>query len=141
MAQESPQRSASLAELRIKRGSGTEYAYGAATLQRLDYWPGSSRQAPLVVFVHGGGWKQGDKKMMHGSAKLSHWQEQGYAVVSLNYRLVPDATVEQQAADKASHYRGLIGKGSLEARLERLTELRRAEPIIEPWTYAGKSGE
>lgn len=102
MAQESPQRSASLAELRVKRGSGTEYAYGAATLQRLDYWPGRSRQAPLVVFVHGGGWKQGDKKMMHGSAKLSHWQEQGYAVASLNYRLVPEATVEQQAADVAN---------------------------------------
>jgi arylformamidase len=81
---------------------GTEYAYGTGTLQRLDYWAGRDRKAPLVVFVHGGGWKRGDKKMMRGSAKLEHWQAQGNAVASLNYRLVPDATVEQQAADVAA---------------------------------------
>lgn len=77
-------------------------AYGAEDLQRLDYWPGAGPDAPLVVFVHGGGWKRGDKDMMQGSAKLEHWQEQGYAVASINYRLVPDNTVEQQAADVAS---------------------------------------
>lgn len=81
---------------------GTEYAYGDDRLQRLDYWAGKTRKAPLVVFVHGGGWKRGDKKMMQGSAKLAHWQAQGYAVASVNYRLVPAATVEQQAADVAS---------------------------------------
>jgi arylformamidase len=78
-------------------------SYGPDKLQQLDYYPaaGSSR-APLVVFVHGGGWKRGDKAMMRGSDKLSHWRAQGYAVASLNYRLVPDATVEDQASDVAS---------------------------------------
>lgn len=83
-------------------GGSRELAYGTAPLQRLDYWSAGRRDAPLVVFVHGGGWKRGDKSMMKGSAKLSHWREQGYAVASLNYRLVPDATVEQQAADVAA---------------------------------------
>jgi len=55
-----------------------------------------------VVFVHGGGWKRGDKRMMDGSDKLEHWRTNGYAVASLNYRLVPEATVEQQAADVAA---------------------------------------
>ena len=77
-------------------------AYGRDPLQTLDYWPGRAANAPLVVFVHGGGWKRGDKRMMHGSDKLRHWQAQGYAVASLNYRLVPEATVEQQAQDVAS---------------------------------------
>ncbi|WP_336926468.1 alpha/beta hydrolase [Alteraurantiacibacter palmitatis] len=77
-------------------------AYGTDRLQQLDYWAGASRNAPLVIFVHGGGWQRGDKRMMLGSAKLRHWQAAGYAVASLNYRLVPDATVEQQAADVAS---------------------------------------
>ena len=77
-------------------------AYGSERLQRLDFWAGASRNAPLVIFVHGGGWQRGDKRMMQGSAKLSHWQAAGYAVASLNYRLVPDATVEQQTADVAS---------------------------------------
>lgn len=77
-------------------------SYGRDPLQTLDYWPGRSANAPLVVFVHGGGWKRGDKRMMQGSDKLRHWQAQGYAVASLNYRLVPKATVEQQAADIAA---------------------------------------
>lgn len=77
-------------------------AYGKAPLQQLDYWPGAVADAPLVIFVHGGGWKRGDKSMMRGSAKLAHWQAQGYAVASINYRLVPDATVEQQGADVAA---------------------------------------
>ena len=85
-----------------RRGNApTELAYGTDTLQKLDVWSGSVRGAPLVVFVHGGGWKRGDKSMMKGSAKLSHWQARGYAVASVNYRLVPDATVEQQAQDVA----------------------------------------
>jgi acetyl esterase/lipase len=77
-------------------------AYGTDPLQALDYWPGRTARAPLVVFVHGGGWSRGDKRMMQGSDKLRHWQAQGYAVASLNYRLVPEATVEQQAGDVAA---------------------------------------
>lgn len=77
-------------------------SYGADGLQAVDYWAGPSRDAPLVIFVHGGGWSRGDKRMMDGSDKLSHWRAQGYAVASVNYRLVPEATVEQQAADVAA---------------------------------------
>jgi len=88
-------------DLAAREVGGTEHAYGKASLQKLDYWAGARADAPLVIFVHGGGWKRGDKRMMNGSAKLEHWQAQGYAVASLNYRLVPDATVEQQAQDVA----------------------------------------
>jgi arylformamidase len=81
-------------------------AYGPGPLQQLDYWATSRATtpagAPLVVFIHGGGWKRGDKQMMDGSAKLRHWQALGYAVASVNYRLVPDVRVEDQAADIAA---------------------------------------
>lgn len=93
---------ASAAQGRRAEAGMQTLAYGSDRLQRLDYWAGASRNAPLVIFVHGGGWKRGDKRMMHDSAKFSHWQAAGYAVASLNYRLVPEATVEQQAADVAS---------------------------------------
>lgn len=79
-----------------------EYAYGNNDLQKLDFWKAQSANAPLVVFVHGGGWKRGDKDNATGSSKAPHYLEQGYAFASINYRLVPDATVEQQAADVAS---------------------------------------
>ncbi|MEB3334881.1 MAG: iron-sulfur cluster biosynthesis transcriptional regulator SufR [Cyanobacteriota bacterium] len=38
--------------------------------------------------------------------------------------------MEQQAEEKARHYRQQIGSGTLEVRLERLTELRRAEGYV-----------
>lgn len=90
------------AELTAGRNGRQEFAYGSAPLQKADFWAGKTRNAPLVLFVHGGGWKRGDKSMMVGSAKLGHWQEAGYAVASANYRLVPDSTVEEQAADIAA---------------------------------------
>lgn len=78
-----------------------EIAYGEDELQRIDFWPGAGRKSPLVIFVHGGGWRRGDKQMMTGSAKLVSWQAKGYAVASVGYRLVPQAKVEQQAQDVA----------------------------------------
>ncbi|MEP6786336.1 MAG: alpha/beta hydrolase [Sphingomonadales bacterium] len=79
----------------------TEYAYGAAPLQKLDFFPAKAAKAPVLVFVHGGGWKRGDKGNATGRDLAPHYVAQGYAVASINYRLVPDATVEQQAADVA----------------------------------------
>jgi arylformamidase len=81
---------------------GTEYSYGSNSLQKLDFWPARGGSAPLVVFVHGGGWKRGDMDNATGKHKPPHYNGLGYAFASINYRLVPDATVEQQAADVAS---------------------------------------
>lgn len=77
-------------------------AYGTADLQKVAYWPGANAHSPLVVFVHGGGWKRGDMAMMDGSAKLTDWHWHGYAVASVDYRLVPQATVEDEAGDVAA---------------------------------------
>lgn len=77
-------------------------SYGSDELQAALYWPGQSENAPLVVFVHGGGWSRGDMSTALADATIAHWQSQGYAVTSINYRLVPDATVEQQASDVAA---------------------------------------
>jgi arylformamidase len=79
-----------------------EYSYGTEPLQKLDYFAANDKTAPLVVFVHGGGWKRGDKDNATGAEKASHYVSEGYGFASINYRLVPGATVEQQAADVAS---------------------------------------
>lgn len=78
-----------------------ELSYGPDPMQTIDVWPSGAVNPELVVFVHGGGRSRGDKDMMRGSDKLRHWQEEVFAVASLNYRLVPEATVEQQAEDVA----------------------------------------
>ncbi len=85
-------------------------AYGADKQQELDFWPaqGGKGAAPLVVFVHGGGWKRGSKDNATGPWKAPHYSGAGYAYAAINYRLVPDATVEQQAADVAASLKYLI---------------------------------
>mgnify|MGYP000861744708 CR=1 FL=1 len=85
-------------------------AYGQHRLQELDFYPpaNGNRRAPLIVFVHGGGWKRGSKDNADGNWKAPHYTASGYAYASINYRLVPDATVEQQGADVAAAVRYLI---------------------------------
>ena len=81
-----------------------EYAYGSDALQKLDFYKAKnvSGAAPLLIFVHGGGWKRGDKRNATGSDKVTHYTGLGYHMASINYRLVPAATVEQQGADVAA---------------------------------------
>ena len=79
-----------------------ELAYGADLKQRLDLLvPPGAKRAPLLLFVHGGGWSISDKRTGAG-VKAAHFTAQGWGFASANYRLVPQATVEQQAADIAS---------------------------------------
>lgn len=78
-----------------------EMAYGADPLQKLDVWKPEKPGSPLVVFVHGGAWKFGDKRGSVG-AKSVHFIDRGYGFASVNYRLVPSATVAQQAEDVAA---------------------------------------
>jgi acetyl esterase/lipase len=79
-----------------------EHAYGADPKQRLDLVkPAGVSKAPALLFVHGGGWAIGDKA--HAAGDKAKWaNSKGWAFASANYRLVPQATVESQAADIAS---------------------------------------
>jgi acetyl esterase/lipase len=78
-----------------------ELSYGSDPLQRLDLVaPPGNQRPPLVLFVHGGGWSIGDKRGAE-AAKAEHFLGRGLAFASVNYRLVPKASVEEQAADIA----------------------------------------
>jgi acetyl esterase/lipase len=86
-------------------------AYGKDPLQTLDLWvPAGATKAPLVLFVHGGGWTRGSKSNALGRALPGHMLEQGYAFASIDYRLVPAATVEQQAADVAAALAAVLAR-------------------------------
>lgn len=79
-------------------------AYGSDAAQKLDlYLPEAARPArgyPIVVYVHGGGWSKGSKEMVQ--QKPDFFNAQGWAFASVGYRLLPQAPVEQQAADVAA---------------------------------------
>jgi acetyl esterase/lipase len=85
-------------------------SYGSAEDQVYDVWRAEtgSGAAPLVVFVHGGGWTNGSKDSASGPYKATHYPQQGYAYASINYRLVPEATVEDEARDVAAAVASLI---------------------------------
>jgi acetyl esterase/lipase len=72
--------------------------YGPGPDEMLDFYGSSQAPAPLVVFVHGGGWAKGDKK---GGWRLAEaLRGQGYAVASINYRLLgTGATIRDQALE------------------------------------------
>jgi acetyl esterase/lipase len=78
-------------------------AYGRDPKQRFDvYVPAGAARAPVIFLVHGGGWRTGDKA---GRAvvenKVAHWSRDGVIVISVNYRLLPDADPLEQARDVA----------------------------------------
>lgn len=77
-------------------------SYGNDARQAIDFYRAKGADpAPLILFIHGGGWSLGDKRQASGG-KPEHFTSEDYAFASINYRLVPQATVEQQAADVAS---------------------------------------
>ena len=97
-----------------RRAPGAQtLSYGSDPAQVLDLWvPKGAKGAPLVLYVHGGGWKRGSKDTAMGNALPGHLVGQGYAFASINYRLVPEATVEQQASDVAQALAFVLGKAA-----------------------------
>ncbi len=56
-----------------------------------------ANNAPIIIYVHGGAWMIGDKRQVRDKPAL--FNENGTIFVSVNYTLVPRATVEQQLAE------------------------------------------
>ncbi len=70
------------------------------TLQMDVYYPPSASEPwPLVVYVHGGGWQSGDKNEGAGYREVAGLQNEGFLVVSINYRLAPQAKFPAQIQD------------------------------------------
>ncbi len=74
-----------------------DVAYGEDPAQALDvYVPAGADGAPVVVYVHGGGWRIGDKE--HVDDKANMFLKDGALFVSVNYRLSSgDAPVRHPA--------------------------------------------
>ncbi len=76
------------------------YTDNAHPLQKLDIFaPRGCSDAPVFVFVHGGGWNKRDKDEVGAQPKL--FNEAGIIVVSVNYRLVPEIQHPKNVQDVA----------------------------------------
>lgn len=78
-------------------------AYGADEDQRFDvYAPLGVQEAPVIFLVHGGGWAIGDKAAARVvENKVAHWLPRGFAIVAVNYRMLPKIDPVEQARDVA----------------------------------------
>lgn len=74
---------------------------GDPKLNALDiYTEAGTSNRPVIVFIHGGGWRNGDKVMGVGD-KATDFTQEGYVFVSINYRLSPAVTHPVFAQDCA----------------------------------------
>jgi acetyl esterase len=75
--------------------------YGPHERNVLDlYLPESKKPTPLVLFIHGGGFQAGDKRLLNPQEAKSYL-DAGFAVVAINYRLTNTAPMPAAYRDCA----------------------------------------
>jgi len=73
--------------------------YGPHSRNVLDFWRAkSAAAAPLVLYIHGGGFRQGDKSSI-SAKRLAEYLQEGFAVAAINYRLTSVAPAPAQYLD------------------------------------------
>lgn len=76
----------------IVKATESNVAYGTHARQKIDFYKApSDKPTPVVLFIHGGGWVNGDKNSVQNSLNVSKLFENGISVVSVQYRFIPDA--------------------------------------------------
>jgi arylformamidase len=94
--------SALAAEPKIQRD--VAYVEPKNERQTLDvYAPVDGSGHPIVFWIHGGGWRQGDKQGVQ--QKPQAFVDRGFVFVSTNYRFVPNVTVKEMTSDIAKAIR------------------------------------
>jgi acetyl esterase/lipase len=83
------------------------------------------KPTPLIIFIHGGSWRSGTYLDSVGTSKITHLTSLGYAFASVNYRLIPAVTIEEQVQDVADAVAFLVSPkrdGAAELGVEIDTE-------------------
>lgn len=80
----------------VKTALGLTYAEVKGQKLQLDlYLPEKVQSPPLLVWIHGGGWRGGSRK----APKLGEMVQHGFAVASISYRLTDKALFPAQIHD------------------------------------------
>jgi acetyl esterase/lipase len=124
------------------------FSYGPARRNTLDvYRPrGAKTGAPVLFFVHGGGWVMGGKRQQ-GRYLLEHFVRHGWVCVSINYRLSPGVRWPEHLYDckralawvhQHVHEHGgdasrlVVSGGSAGAQLAAMLALSQNQPALQP---------
>jgi acetyl esterase/lipase len=77
-------------------------AYGRHERNVLDLWLAKSeRPTPLVIFIHGGGFRRGDKSAVRGRPVVEQCLASGVSFASINYRFLDHAGIADILRDAA----------------------------------------
>jgi acetyl esterase len=77
-------------------------SYGPHPRNVLDFWRAATRDsAPVVVFIHGGGFQTGDKSVARRDPLLREFLERGVSFAAINYRFLRDAPIQDILRDAA----------------------------------------
>lgn len=104
----------SLAQTLTPTFSNIDYVGKSDIRQKLDIYipPGLKAAAPVIIFIHGGGWSSGSK----GSGNLPYFEpsyNSGFVCVDINYRLSGDAPWPAQIEDCKTAIRFLKANASV----------------------------
>ncbi len=79
------------AALRERVNCGLDLAYGQGARERLDFFPAPVKNAPTIVYFHGGYWQRGDKSVY--SFLAEPFLKSGVSVALVNYDLCPAGSI------------------------------------------------
>ncbi len=101
-------------EVRARWKHELDLSYGSHEQQRLDlYLPRGDRAWPVLVFLHGGGFREGDPALYGYLAEP--YLERGIAFISAGYRLTPESYLPETFGDVEAAlawcFANLPGKG------------------------------
>ncbi len=71
-----------------------DVSYGPTPDEVLDIFPAQEKNAPIMMFIHGGAWKNGHKDDI--SYPAESFVARGVTYIGVNFSLVPDVTLDEQ---------------------------------------------
>jgi acetyl esterase/lipase len=82
------------AQVNLPTPTQADVAYGPHPKQVMHFWKAESdKPTPLLFFIHGGGWQNGNRSSVGGL--VSEMLKAGISVVSIEYRFIPEATADK----------------------------------------------
>ncbi len=82
----------SAVNLKGERATFENEKYGSHQRNNFDIWLAKTDvPAPLVIYIHGGGFTGGDKSRYYGSEDLIRFLDAGVSVATVNYRFMTEA--------------------------------------------------
>lgn len=84
------------AERAIKATEYLDQHYGPHEREIFDLWvPKTLKKAPLVIYIHGGGFEAGSKDEIRKRPKvISRYLKKGVAIAAINYRFLKHASIQ-----------------------------------------------